>query len=70
MAQAKIKTYSEKLLQNKSFKKDFEREHENLVLSEKIVVRLYEDIHWQKQAAARDKTFSAKKALCHREVWG
>ncbi len=36
MAHTKVKTYADKLLENDSFRKDFEREYENLVISEKI----------------------------------
>ncbi len=29
-----------------------------------------EDIYWSNQAEAREKTFSHKKALTHKQVWG
>ena len=32
-------------------------------------LELYEDLHWEEQATQRDKTFSSKKALSHREIW-
>ena len=35
----------------------------------KKAMELYEDIHWQKQALLRDKTFTYKKALSHKDVW-
>jgi hypothetical protein len=36
----------------------------------KEALELHEDAHWQKEAVSRDKTFSPKKALSHKEVWG
>ena len=32
----KIKTYSDKLLEDKDFKNEFEQEYKNLIISEKI----------------------------------
>lgn len=29
-----------------------------------------EDAYWAKQVKAREKTFSRKKALTHKQVWG
>ncbi|MBN1594502.1 ribbon-helix-helix protein, CopG family [candidate division FCPU426 bacterium] len=29
----------------------------------------HEDIYWQKEAYGREKTFSAKKAISHSDVW-
>jgi hypothetical protein len=31
---------------------------------------IYEDAYWIKEAQAREKTFSRKKALTHRQIWG
>ena len=36
----------------------------------KKAMELYEDIHWESQASGRDKTFTHKKALSHKDVWG
>jgi len=36
----------------------------------KEALEFYEDIHWQKSAAKRDKSFSSKKALSHKDIWG
>lgn len=30
----------------------------------------YEDSYWTRQARKRESTFSPKKALSHKEVWG
>jgi len=35
----------------------------------KDAVELYEDRYWAKVAEEREKTFSDKKALTHKEVW-
>ncbi len=32
----KVKTYSDKLLEDKNFREEFEQEHKNLIVSEKI----------------------------------
>lgn len=32
-------------------------------------LEIQEDIHWQKRAEQRAKTFNSKTALTHRQVW-
>lgn len=32
-------------------------------------LELHEDIYWQEVAQKRDKTFSYKKALSHKDIW-
>ncbi len=32
-------------------------------------LELYEDIYWNEAAQERDKTFSYKKALSHKDIW-
>lgn len=33
-------------------------------------LELYEDRFWAKEAGLRERTFSRKKALSHKKVWG
>jgi len=35
----------------------------------KEAVELYEDMHWQEAARNRDKTFSRRHALSHKDIW-
>jgi hypothetical protein len=35
----------------------------------KEALEIREDIHWQKEAHKRDKTFSRRKSLSHKDVW-
>jgi hypothetical protein len=35
----------------------------------KEALELHEDLHWQKVAEKREKTFSHKKALSHHDIW-
>ena len=59
----KIRTYSDKLLQNEAFRKGFEEEYKNLVISEKIAQlrhkarltqeELAERVHTTKSAISR-----------------
>jgi predicted transcriptional regulator len=35
----------------------------------KEAVERYEDSYWQKAAAEREKSFSSKSALTHKDVW-
>lgn len=35
----------------------------------KEALELHEDAYWQGKTAQRDKSFSANKALSHKEVW-
>ncbi len=32
-------------------------------------LELHEDLYWEEVAAERDKTFSHKKALSHKDIW-
>ena len=32
-------------------------------------LELHEDIYWEETAESRDKTFSYKKALSHKDIW-
>jgi len=36
----------------------------------KEALELHEDAFWNEKATQRHKTFSAKRALSHKEVWG
>ena len=49
-------TYADKLLENKSFKEDFEREYENLVISEKIAELRHKAHLTQEELAKRVHT--------------
>ncbi|MFH1856257.1 MAG: helix-turn-helix transcriptional regulator [Candidatus Omnitrophota bacterium] len=63
MAVKKVKTYMDKLMQNKNFKKEFEREYSDLLISESIAKlrksarltqeSLAEKIHTTKSAISR-----------------
>lgn len=50
-----------------------EKEHVSLSLKARDLIRLAmeycEDLYWIKAADKREKTFSLKKALTHKEVW-
>lgn len=35
----------------------------------KEAMEFYEDSHWANQASKREKSFNAKNALSHKEVW-
>ncbi len=35
----------------------------------KEALEIYEDIYWQEVSREREKTFSRRKALSHKEVW-
>ncbi|MFH1857246.1 MAG: DUF6290 family protein [Candidatus Omnitrophota bacterium] len=35
----------------------------------KEALETMEDIYWQKEAEKREKTFSKKKALSHKDIW-
>ena len=35
----------------------------------KEALELREDIYWNEEAAKREKTFSYKKALSHKDIW-
>ena len=36
----------------------------------KEALEFYEDAYWTKQTQIRERTFSHKRALTHRQVWG
>lgn len=50
------------------------RDHVSLSLKARDLIRealeCYEDAHWAKVAAFREKTFSKKSALTHKHMWG
>ena len=50
------------------------KEHVSLSLKARDLIRealeYYEDARWGKIAQAREKTFSKKTALTHKQVWG
>ena len=52
----KVKTYADKLLENKKFRKDFEKEYKNLVISEKIAELRHKAHLTQEQLAKRVHT--------------
>lgn len=52
----KVKTYADKLLSDKKFKQDFEKEYENLVISEKIAELRHKAHLSQEQLAKRIHT--------------
>jgi DNA-binding XRE family transcriptional regulator len=52
----KNKTYADKLLSNEKFRKDFEREYANLVISEKIAELRHKAHLTQEELAKRVKT--------------
>ena len=52
----KIRTYSDKLLEDKEFREEFEREYANLVISEKISELRHKARLTQEQLAKRVKT--------------
>jgi predicted DNA-binding protein len=35
----------------------------------KEALEIHEDLYWQKSAQKREKTFSSKKSLSHKETW-
>jgi len=35
----------------------------------KEALEIREDLYWQKEAEEREKTFSQKKALSHKDIW-
>ena len=65
MLQTKVKTYADKLLENKSFQEDFEREYENLVISEKIA-QLRHKAHLTQDELAK-KIHTTKSAISRYE---
>jgi len=52
----KVKTYSDKLLEDKKFKEDLEQEYKNLVISEKIAELRRQAHLTQEQLAQRVRT--------------
>jgi DNA-binding XRE family transcriptional regulator len=68
MARTKTRTYADKLLENKDFKKDFEREYENLVIAEKIARLRHEANLTQDELAQRIHT--TKSAISRYENSG
>lgn len=52
----KVKTYADKLLSDKKFKKDFEQEYKNLIISEKIAELRHKAHLTQEQLAKRIHT--------------
>ncbi|MDO8748421.1 MAG: antitoxin, RHH family protein [Candidatus Omnitrophota bacterium] len=50
------------------------KEHVSLSLKARDLIRealeCYEDVYWLKSAESREKTFSKKTALTHKQVWG
>ena len=52
----RVKTYADKLLSNAEFKKDFEKEYKNLVISEKIAELRRKARLTQEQLAERVQT--------------
>lgn len=50
------------------------KDHVSLSLKARDLIRealeYYEDIHWARVADSREKTFSKKTVLSHKQVWG
>jgi len=50
------------------------KDHVSLSLKARDLIRealeYYEDMHWARVAESRDKTFSKKTALTHKQIWG
>lgn len=65
MKTTKIKTYSDTLLEQKQFRKDFEQEYKNLVISEKIA-RLRHKAHLTQDELAK-KIQTTKSAISRYE---
>lgn len=61
----KIRTYSDKLLEDKKFREDFEREYRNLVISEKIAELRHKARLTQEQLAK--KVHTTKSAISRYE---
>ena len=61
----KIKTYSDKLLEDKNFSEEFEQEYKNLVISEKIA-ELRHKAHLTQEELAR-KVKTTKSAISRYE---
>jgi len=57
----------------KSLKKLSRQEGISLSLAARDLIRegleIHEDMYWQEVARKREKTFSHKKSLSHKEVW-
>jgi DNA-binding XRE family transcriptional regulator len=62
---AHIATYSDKLLQDSKFREAFEKEYENLVISEKIA-ELRHKAHLTQEELAK-KVSTTKSAICRYE---
>ncbi len=61
----KIKTYSDKLLEDKDFKNEFEQEYKNLIISEKIA-ELRHKVHLTQDELAH-KVHTTKSAISRYE---
>ena len=61
----KPKTYADKLLENKKFRKAFEREYENLIVSEKIA-QLRQQAHLTQEELA-ERIHTTKSAISRYE---
>ncbi|HSV43589.1 MAG TPA: helix-turn-helix transcriptional regulator [Candidatus Bathyarchaeia archaeon] len=68
MASKKVKTYADKLLQDKNFKEAFEQEYENLVISEEIAALRHQAHLTQEELAQRIHT--TKSAISRYESNG
>jgi DNA-binding XRE family transcriptional regulator len=65
MKQNKVKTYADKLLEDKVFKAEFEQEYKNLVISEKIA-ELRQKAHLTQEELAQ-KVHTTKSAISRYE---
>jgi DNA-binding XRE family transcriptional regulator len=61
----KIRTYSDKLLEDKKFREDFEQEYRNLVISEKVA-ELRHKVHLTQEQLAK-KVHTTKSAISRYE---
>ncbi len=65
MKHNKIRTYADKLLEDKNFREEFEREYENLVVSEKIA-ELRHKVHLTQEELA-GRVHTTKSAISRYE---
>ncbi|MGA1825457.1 MAG: helix-turn-helix domain-containing protein [bacterium] len=68
MANKKIKTYLDKLMENEEFKEKFEKEYSKLAISEKIA-KLRKSAHLTQEALA-EKVHTTKSAISRYESAG
>jgi DNA-binding XRE family transcriptional regulator len=70
MKTTKIKTYFDKLMENKGFRDKFEREYKNLVISEKLVELRHKAHLTQEELAKRVHTTKSAISLYENNDYG